>query len=106
MKNKSLEFILFLIIIIFICSYYTANSGYYEYQMQTKTILTNEKIKEFEEDVRNNKDIDIKIYLDNEEINYSNKLTNLMYNLSDSGNKIARKCMRELFKRIGNLVED
>ena len=74
--------------------------------MQSKTILTNEKIKEFEEDIKNNKDIDIKTYLDNEERKYSNKITNLMYKLSDSGNKLARKCMKELFKQLSNLVED
>ena len=48
-----------IILLVFICSYYVSNSGYYEYHMQERTILTNEKIKEFERDVEKNKDIDI-----------------------------------------------
>ena len=106
MKNKSLNLIILLIFIIFICSYYVSNSGYYEYHMQSKTILTNEKIKEFEEDIKNNKDIDLKTYLDNEDIDYSNKITNLIYKISDNSNKLARKCIKELFKKIAYLVED
>ena len=69
-----------IILLVFICSYYVSNSGYYEYHMQERTILTNEKIKEFERDVEKNKDIDIKDYLEYEEVDYSNKFTDLIYN--------------------------
>ena len=58
MKNSYLKFIIMIILLVFICSYYVSNSGYYEYHMQERTILTNEKIKEFERDVEKNKDID------------------------------------------------
>ena len=105
-KNKSLKYIISLIIIIFVSSYYVSNSGYYEYHMQEKTILTNEKIKEFEEDVKNNNNIDIKNYLAYEEVDYTNKLSNLMYNFSDKGTLIARKAIKALFKKLSYLVED
>ena len=74
--------------------------------MQEKTILTNEKIKEFEEDVKNNQNIDIKDYLIEEEIDYSNKLTNLVYNASNSGTLITRKIIKKIFKKLSYLVED
>ena len=106
MKNSTLKLIIIIIFIIFICSYYISNSTYYEYELQRKTILTNEKIKEFEQDVKNNEYIDIKKYLNVEEKEYSNKITNLMYNISDKGNKIARKSIKYLFKKIGSLVEE
>ena len=106
MKNKYLKLLSIITIIAFISSYYISNSGYYEYTLQEKTILTNEKIKEFESDVKENKDIDIKTYLATEEVDYSNKITNLMYNLSDGGNKLARKCMKALFKKISTLVDE
>lgn len=105
-KNKLLSLILIIVVIIFICTYYISNSGYYEYELSKKTILTNEKIKEFEQDVQNNKDIDIKEYLNEEKITYSNKITNLMYNLSDNGNKLMRKGIKALFKKISYLVQD
>ena len=106
LKNKSLKFIIIIIIIIFIATYYVSNSGYYEYHMQEKTILTNEKIKEFENDVKNNQAIDVKDYLNNEEVDYSNKISNLMYDVSTKGTKITRKLIKALFKRLSYLVED
>ena len=105
--NKSLiKLLLLLIIIAFISSYLVASSGYYEYTMQQRTILTNEKIKEFEEDIKNNENIDIKDYLEEENIDYSNKFTNLVYNISDNSNKLARLAIKYLFKKIGSLVEE
>ena len=106
MNKKLIELIGIIIIIIFIASYMIAESGYYEYTMQRRTIITNEKIKEFEEDVKNNKEIDLKNYLDKEEIDYSNKITTLIYNISDNSNKLARKTIKYIFKKLGSLVEE
>ncbi len=105
-KKSTLKLILIIIILIYISSYYIANSGYYEYDLQRRTVLTNEKIKEFEEDVKNNKDIDVKNYLENEETDYSNKITDIVYNSSDKGTKLVRKLVKYVFKKIGDLVED
>ncbi len=105
-KNKFLKFIIIVILIIYISSYYVSNSGYYEYHMQQKTILTNERIKEFEKDVKNNENIDIKNYLDNEEHDYSNKMSNIMYSISDKGTKVTRKIIKYLFRKLSYLVED
>ena len=105
-KNKLLNFILIIIILIYIASYYVANSGYYEYHLQEKTVLTNEKIKEFEDDVRNNRNIDIKDYVVSEEVDYTNKISNLVYDISNMSNNVARKCIKAIFKRLSYLVED
>ena len=105
-KNKLFKPIIIIILIIFISAYYVSNSGYYEYHMQQKTVLTNDKIKEFEEDVKNNKDIDIKNYLEYEEVDYSNKLSNLVYDFSNNGVKVSRKIIKTLFKKLSYLVED
>ena len=106
MNKKLLNLLFIIIIIIFISSYLISSSGYYEYAMQEKTIITNEKIKEFEDDIKNNKDIDLKKYLDNEEIDYSNSITTLVYNISDNSNKLARKLINFIFKKLGSLVEE
>lgn len=105
-KNNPIKLIFILIIIVFISAYYISNSGYYEYELQQRTIITNEKIKEFEEDVKSGNDIDIKKYLDNEKKDYTNKITNAMYNLSEKGNKLTRKCITYIFKKLSYLVED
>lgn len=105
-KNSTFKLILIIVIIAFIASYYIANSGYYEYDLQKRTVLTREKIKEFENDVQNNKDIDIKDYLAEEEVSYTNKITNLVYNTSDKGTSLMRSFLKAVFKKISYLVED
>ena len=105
--NKTLiKFLIIIIIISFIASYIIASSGYYEYTIQQKTIITNEKIKEFEKDIKNNENIDLKNYLEEETNDYSNKITTLVYNISDSSNKLTKKIIKILFKKLGSLVED
>ena len=106
MNKNIIKLITLILIIIFISSYLIASTGYYEYTMQQRTIITNEKIKEFEEDIKNNKNIDLKDYLENEEIDYSNKITNLVYSISDNSNKLARKAIKYVFKKLGTLVEE
>ena len=54
MNKKLTKFIIVMIVIIFIASYIISESGYYEYTMQQRTIITNEKIKEFEQDIKDN----------------------------------------------------
>ena len=106
LKNKYLKLISIIILISFLSAYYISNSGYYEYRMQERTILTNEKIKEFEQDVKNKENIDIKTYLDTSEIYYYNNMTNLMYKISDNGTKITKKIIKTIFKKLSYLTED
>lgn len=106
MNKTIIKLFLLIIGIAFVCAYLVSSSGYYEYTMQQRTIITNEKIKQFEADIKNNENIDLKDYLEEEEIDYSNKFTTLVYNISDNSNKLARKAIKYLFKKLGSLVED
>lgn len=76
MKKKPNWFlrILTFLFIIYVALYIAGTTGYYEKTLRDKTILTEEKIKEFEEDISNNKPIDIESYLP-EQTDYSNFLT-------------------------------
>lgn len=106
MDKKIIKLIIIITIIIFIAAYLVSSSGYYEYTMQQRSIITNEKIKEFEEDIKNNENIDLKEYLEQEQIDYTNKFTTIVYNISDNSNKLARKAIKYLFKKLSALVED
>ena len=106
MDKKILKLTIILITVIFVASYFVSESGYYEYTMQQRSIITNEKIKEFEEDVKNNANIDLKEYLKKEQVDYSNKFTNLVYNISDNSNKLAKKAIKYVFRKLGSLIED
>ena len=55
MKKNIFKLVILMLLITFTIMYIISSTGYYEYNMQSKTILTNDKIKEFEEDVKNNK---------------------------------------------------
>ena len=105
-KNKLLRFVMIVLFLAYVVSYYIANSSYYEYELQERTVMTNEKIKEFEEDVKNNQNIDIKDYVVSKQVDYSNRISNLVYNFSNNANNIARKCIKFLFKKLSYLVED
>ena len=106
MDKSILKLLLLIIVIIYISTYLIASSGYYEYTMQQRTVLTKEKIKEFENDIKEQKDIDLKEYYVKEEMDYSNKFTTLVYNISDSSNEITKKIIKKIFKKIGSMVED
>ena len=66
--------ILTLLFILYLALFISRHTGYYEKLVRDKTLMTEEKIKEFEKDVANNTVIDIKDYLPEEE-DYSNVFT-------------------------------
>ena len=80
---KSLSKIVFIIIFIsFLTLYFSHNPGYFEYEQYKKTSFTKEQIEQFEQDIKDGKEVDITNYLDNKEVNYSNKVSALGLNLS------------------------
>jgi hypothetical protein len=75
----------FLMLLIgFTALYISEATGYYEFEQYNKKILTEEKIKQFEEDVSNGKNIDINDYVISNETNYESKISKI-------GNKISKK---------------
>lgn len=106
MDKKIIKIIIIIIFTIFIASYLVSSSGYYEYRVQQQSIIINEKIKEFEEDIKNNENIDLKEYLEKEQNDYTNKFTTIVYNISENSNKFAKKAIKYIFKKLGSLVED
>lgn len=59
----------------FTALYVSEATGYYEYEQHKKTVLTNEKIAKFEEDVSKGKNINIKDYIDEKEVSYENNMS-------------------------------
>ena len=77
MKKKTNWFKRFLTIsfIIFMGLYISSISGFYEAKLSNKVALTDEAIKEFENDVIEGKTIDVNTYITNKNVDYSNKFT-------------------------------
>ena len=71
-KNWLLRIIIILFL-IFINLFIINKNGYYETKIKNETILTNKKMKEFENDIRDGKMVDIKNYYVPNIKNYDNK---------------------------------
>lgn len=70
---KAFWIALALLFAIFMTLYISQATGYYDYEQYKKVELTEEKIAEFERDVKEGKEIKIENYLDSVTYDYNNK---------------------------------
>ena len=59
---KTFKTILSILFLVFLINYYNINNGYYEKKIHEQTMLTNNNIKKFENDIKNKEYIDLKNY--------------------------------------------
>ena len=85
--------------------YFSQSGGYYEFELHKKTVFTEEKIKQFEKDVADGKDVSIEDYLVNEKKNYSNKASQIGYFFSKNIGNYIKKGIEGTFKMINKMVE-
>ena len=86
MKKKSNWFtkILFIFFLVFIVTYIITKSGYYETKLYNKTLLTDNKIKEFENDIKEGKVISLDSYYIPEKKDYSSFMSKTGKKISNS----------------------
>ena len=101
MKNKDIPRIIILILfIMFIGLYLVGNSNYYDYEAATKSRLTEEQIKIFEQDLEEGNAVDIENYLKLNEKNYNNPVSDATLNISTTISKSFDKALNYVFKKI------
>lgn len=88
------------LLIFFLFLYITSNSGFYEYKLNQKKVLTEEKIKEFEQDINSGKEININNYVNDTKKKYDNIFTDTSRAISNYINKGFEKVIKYLFKYI------
>lgn len=93
-----------ILLLIFIALTIALESGYYETKISQKVTLTAEKIAEFENDVKNGEQIDIKDYLDSEYVDYSSKTSDLGVKISQNIEKFMTKGIANVFHFLGSFV--
>ena len=103
-KEESVKVVFILLFIIFITIYISQATGYYEYELFRKTELTKEQIKQFEEDIKNNKNIDVTKYIENDAKKDSNEFSKIGSNFSNVTSKYIKKGINEVFKIINRLI--
>ncbi len=101
-KNILLKITLFLFV-IFLILYICKETGFYEYKAHNKANLTNEALKKFENDINEGKDVSLKDYIVDEQIDYSNKVSNIGYNIGNTVEKFMNDGIKKTLKVISAL---
>ena len=105
-KKKIVKSVFLIFFLAFIISYVIEKSGYYEYNLQHRTVLTNEKMKQFEKDVEEGKDVTLESYIVSSSKDYTTALTKNTNTLSMGVNKMLKKGIESVFRVIGNFIKD
>lgn len=104
MKNNFFRIMVLTVFLIFLALYYSSNAGLIDYQAKNKTSLTEEQIKMFEEDVKNNVQIDLKKYVDNKEDRYDNNISKTTLKLSNTIGETIDGILNFVFGKLENAM--
>lgn len=104
MKNNFFRIMVLTVFLIFLALYYSSNAGLIDYQAKNKTSLTEEQIKMFEEDVKNNVQIDLKKYVDNKEDRYDNNISKTTLKLSNTIGETVEGILNFVFGKLENAM--
>lgn len=96
--------IIWILFFSFLVLYLACSNGYYEDINNKKAVLTEEKIKEFEEDVKNGKEIKVENYVVNLKKDYSNKISDFGLFTSKTFAKYFKKGLTLVFSGIDKMV--
>ena len=105
-KKKIIKSVFFIFFLAFVVSYIIERSGYYEYNLQNRMILTNESMKKFEEDISDGKDVTLENYTIPTSKDYSSPLTKKTNKVSVGVNQVLKKGIENIFKLLGNFVKE
>ncbi len=103
--KKSFKIFLYITIILFFILYFSYKNGYYINQNTEKMILTEEKINEYENDLKNGVDVSKKDYLTIKD-SYDNNLTRLSLKISKKIENGFDKIIKFVFTKIGNTINE
>ena len=103
-KTNIARLIILILVFLFFVLYFMQASGYNEYEKNKENMLTEEQIKEYEEDIAAGKDVTIKDYLNKDKVNYENNISKLGLDLSYLIESIFNKGMNSFFDMLNDAV--
>ena len=89
----------------YIALYFSYQNGYYEIKNNEKKILTEEMIKEYEEDLKNGVDVTNKEYTVVRK-DYSNTYTKNLLKISRKKEKGLDKIIKYFFNKVGSTINE
>lgn len=96
---------IFCLFVIFLSIYGASKAGYYEYENKKEAKFTEESMKQFEKDLADGKNVNVKDYLKSDTKNYDNKITDLGDALSNFVSNGIVSGLEGTFKVIEKLIE-
>lgn len=105
-KKKIFKVIFICLFIAFLISYVIEKTGYYEYNLHNKMVMTNEAMKQFENDLKEGKDVREEDYVVSTEKDYTSVLTRNTNKVSIKVNKLLKKAVESVFNVLGSFVEE
>lgn len=106
MKKDWARIIGMTLLFLFLGLYVASRNGYVDYQARNQMILTEEQIKKFEDDVKNQRPIDIENYVIREEELYDNQLSRNSLKLSNTIGHTVQNILNFVFGKLEGLLED
>lgn len=100
-KHNPFLNLIFILFIVYISLFIAGESGYYENRVNEEIILTEENIKKFETDVKNNKDIDIENYVVKNNKDYSC----IASDMGDNFSNFVEKLLTEELGKMGKVLK-
>lgn len=95
-----------MLFLAFVIGYIIEETGYYEYNLQNKMVMTNESMAKFEEDLKEGKDVMLEDYVVNTEKDYTSSLTRSTNTISVKVNDVLKRGIESVFKVLGKFVEE
>ena len=105
-KKKIVKYVFITLFLSFVVSYVIEKSGYYEYNLQNKVIMTNEAIAQFEKDLAEGKDVRKEDYVVSTEKDYTSSLTRTTNKVSVKINILLKKGIEGVFRVVSTFVEE
>ena len=104
--EKCFKMISTILVLAFIGLYISYNAGYYDYGTYKTTMLTNEAIKKFENDVKEGKNISINNYVEDIKVDYGNKVSNTGLYISKKVDEVMTTSFKKVFSFVSTFVSD
>lgn len=105
-KYKVFKWVFLFFLVIFLTLYFSQLTGYYEFKNYEKMSMTQEQIKQFEQDIKDGKEVDIKNYVVNTSKDYQNTFSKVGLDLSTGISGIVESSVVKIFGTIAGLVNE
>lgn len=103
-NSKLFKVIISLFFVSFLVLYFAQSFGYYENINEKKASITAEKIKEFEEDIKNGKKINVNNYVVDIKKDYGNKVSSFGLYTSKAIAKYFKKGINGIFSGLDDVI--